>query len=70
MTSEAAINLYELQVKGMPPKTRRATRQKVVEQAEVSKKPGSQDRKAQTDETSEVNEAYANLKARAATLRE
>ena len=75
--SEAAIDLYELQVKQMPSpptrsprdKTRRATRQKVLEQPEVSKKPSSQDKKAQPNETSEVDEAYANLEARAAALR-
>ena len=78
MASEAAKNLYELQVKGMPSpptrsprvKTRRATCEKVVEQPEVSKKPSSKDKKAQPHETSEVNEAFAHLKARADALRE
>ena len=78
MTSEAAINLYELQVKGMPSpptrsprvKTRRANREKVLEQPEVSKKPSSQYKKAQPNETSELNEEFANLKARADALRE
>ena len=99
MASEAAKNLYELQVKGMPSpptrsprvKTRRATcekvveqpevskkpsskdknaQPKVVEQPEVSKKPSSKDKKAQPHETSEVNEAFAHLKARADALRE
>ena len=78
MASEAAIDLYELQVKQMPSpptrsprdKTRRATRQKVLEQPEVSKKPSSKDKEAQPHETSEVNEAFAHLKARADALRE
>ena len=78
MASRAAINLYELQVKQMPSpptrsprdKTGRATRQKVLEQPEVSKKPSSQDKNAQPNETSEVDKAYVNLKERDAALRE
>ena len=44
--------------------------QYLLEQPEVSKKPSSQDKKAQPNETSEVDKAYANLKERAAALRE